>query len=109
MKEAFNHLWTYKTRWGAQRFLNDWLRQAMWSKLPELKKVAKSLRKHQKLLLNYFETKERFSNGIVEGFNLKAKLTMRKSYGFKRFETIEIALYHTLGSLPDPPMTHRFW
>ena len=81
----------------------------MRSKLPELKKVAKRLRKHQKLLLNYFSVKERVSNAVVEGFNLKAKLTMRKSYGFKRFETLELALYHTLGNLPEPPATHRFY
>ena len=109
LKEAFQKFWDYKTRWGAERFLKTWVTHAMRSKLPEFKKVAKSLRKHQELLLNYFSFKERFPNGIVEGFNLKAKLTMRKSFGFKRFETIEIALYHTLGNLPEPPATHRFY
>ena len=108
-KEAFQHFWTYKTKWGAERFLHAWITQAMRSKLPELKKVAKRLRKHQRLLLNYFSFKERFSNGIVEGFNLKAKLTMRKSYGFKTFKSIEIALYHTLGNLPEPVVAHRFY
>ena len=109
LKEAFQHLWTYKTSKGAEGFLKTWLTRAMRSKLPELKKVAKRLRKHQKLLLNYFSVKERVSNAVVEGFNLKAKLTMRKSYGFKRFETLELALYHTLGNLPEPPATHRFY
>ncbi|MCK5158716.1 MAG: ISL3 family transposase [Candidatus Heimdallarchaeota archaeon] len=108
-KEEFQLFWNYKTRWGAQRFFKAWSTRAMRSKLPELKKTVKSLRKHQKLLLNYFSFKERFSNGIVEGLNLKAKLTMRKSYGFKRFETIEIALFHTLGHLPEPLATHRFY
>ncbi len=81
----------------------------MRSRLPEMKKVAKGLRRHQKLLLNYFSVKERLSNGIVEGFNLKAKLTMRKSFGFSTFRSIEVALYHTLGNLPVPPATHRFY
>lgn len=109
LKEAFQHLWTYTTRWGAERFLKDWLTRAMRSRLPEIKKVAKRLRKYQHLLLNYFSLKERLSNGIVEGFNLKAKLTMRKSFGFRQFNTIEIALYHALGNLPEPQLTHRFW
>lgn len=109
LKEAFQQFWTYKARWAAEQFLKIWITRAMRSKLPELKKVAKRLRKHQALLLNYFSFKERVSNGIVEGFNLKAKLTMRKSFGFKRFETIEVALYHTLGNLPMPPATHRFY
>lgn len=109
LKEAFQHFWTYKTRWGAQRFLKVWTTRAMRSQLPEMKKVAKRLRRHQELLLNYFSVKERLSNSIVEGFNLKAKLTMRKSFGFRTFKSIEVALYHTLGNLPDPPITHRFY
>jgi hypothetical protein len=50
-----------------------------------------------------------FSSGIVEGFNNKAKLTMRKAYGFKSFHTIEMALYHTMGALPELKTTHRFF
>ena len=99
LKEAFQHFWTYKTRWGAERFLKTWTTRAMRSRLPEMKKVAKRLRKHQVLLLNYFSVKERLSNSIVEGFNLKAKLTMRKSFGFRTFKSIEVALYHTLGKV----------
>jgi len=109
LKEAFQHFWTYRTRWGAERFLKTWTTRTMRSKLPEMKRVAKRLRKHQVLLLNYFSVKERLSNGIVEGLNLKAKLTMRKSFGFSTFKSIEVALYHTLGKLPEPPITHRFY
>lgn len=109
LKETFQQFWKYKTTWAAERFLKQWITQAMRSRLPELKKVARRLRKHQVLLLNYFRLKERFSNGIVEGFNLKAKLTMRKSYGFKTFRSIEVALYHSLGKLPEPIVTHRFY
>lgn len=109
LKEAFQHFWTYKTRYGAERFLRTWTTRAMRSRLPEIKKVAKRLRKHQELLLNYFSVKERLSNSVVEGFNLKAKLTMRRSFGFRTFKSIEVALYHTLGKLPEPPITHRFY
>lgn len=38
----------------------------------------------------------------------KAKLTMREAYGFKDYETIQIALYHQLGKLPEPKTTHKF-
>ena len=41
-----------------------------------------------------------FSSGIVEGLNNKVKLTMRKSYDFREYKSIEIALYHSLGKLP---------
>ena len=45
----------------------------------------------------------------VEGFNNKAKVTTRKAYGFRTFRAAEVALYHTLGSLPAPAATHRFF
>ncbi|MCX7037857.1 MAG: transposase, partial [Spirochaetes bacterium] len=43
-----------------------------------------------------------------EGLNNKEKLVTRKAYGFRTFKAIEIALYHTLGALPEPQLTHRF-
>ena len=72
-----------------------------------MKKLAKTLLKHESLLLNWFES-QGLSSGIVEGFNNKAKLTMRKAYGFKEFETIQVALYHQLAKLPEPKSAHRF-
>ena len=80
----------------------------MRSKLEPMKEVARSLRAHEELLLNWFRAKGEISSGIVEGFNNKAKLTMRKAYGFRSSEGIEIALYHQLGKLPEPKFTHRF-
>ena len=46
---------------------------------------------------------------MVEGLNNKAKVTMRKSYGFRTFRILELALYHTLGKLPEHELTHRFY
>jgi transposase len=74
-----------------------------------MKKVAKTLRRHRELILNYFRAKKAFSSGIVEGLNNKAKVTMRKSYGFRTFRVTEIALYHALGKLPEPDVAHRFF
>ena len=48
------------------------------------------------------------SCGTVEGFNNKAKLTTRRAFGFRTFEAAEIALYHSLGALPQPEFTHKF-
>ena len=61
------------------------------------------------LILNWFKAKGRISNGIVEGLNNKAKLTIRKSYGFRSPEILEMALYHALGKLPEPKLTHEFY
>jgi hypothetical protein len=45
----------------------------------------------------------------VEGLNNKAKVTMRKSYGFRTYRVLELALYHSLGKLPQPETTHDFF
>ncbi len=73
-----------------------------------MKKVAKTLRRHRALILNWFRAEGAISAGIVEGLNNKAKLTMRKAYGFRTEKAIAIALYHQLGDLPEPEFTHRF-
>jgi transposase len=77
------------------------------TQIEPMKRMAKMLERHEPLLLNWFEARG-LSSGIVEGFNNKAKLTVRKSYGFKEVETISTALYHQLGDLPEPIRTHKF-
>ena len=63
---------------------------------------------HRPLILNWFRARRLIALGAVEGFNNKLKLTTRRSYGFRVFRVIEIALYHALGNLPEPEGTHRF-
>jgi len=109
LKEEFQQLWTYTSPYWAGLFLDRWCTKTMRSKIDPMKKVARQMRKHRPLIMNWFEAKGMFSSGIVEGFNNKAKLTMRKSYGFKSPDTIEIALYHALGALPEPQTAHRFF
>ena len=81
--------------------------RANQSQIEPMQKMAATLLKHEPLLLNWFES-QGLSSGVVEGFNNKAKLTMRKAYGFTEFETIATALYHQLGNLPEPKTTHKF-
>ena len=109
LKEDFQQFWTYISPYYAGRFLDTWCTRTMRSKIEPMKKVARMLRIHTPLLMNWFKAKGELSSGVVEGFNNKAKLTMRKSYGFRTFRGIEIALYHAMGDLPEPKTTHRFF
>ncbi len=61
------------------------------------------------LLINWFKAKGELSSGVVEGFSMKAKLTIKKHYGFRTFGGLEITLNHAIGYLPEPEMTHRFF
>ena len=107
LKEEFQLFWAYTSPYWAGRFLDTWCTKTLRSKNAPMKQVARMLRRHQPLLLNWFWAKKQFSSGIVEGFNTKAKLTTRKAYGFRTYHAAEIALYHTLGALPVPETTHE--
>src|SRR5471030_731242 len=109
LKEDFQQLWEYDSPTWAAKFLDDWCQQAMRSRIEPIKKVAKTLRSHRELILNYFRAKKQFSSGVVEGLNNKAKLTMRKACGFRTFSITETALYHALSKLPEPTTAHRFY
>jgi len=108
LKESFQTLWEYKSYHWAGVFLDAWLKRAMRSRLTPIKRVARSIRAHQDLILNWFAARKEFSSGIVEGLNYRIKLTIRKAYGFRTLPAAEIALYHALGRLPEPKLTHEF-
>ena len=108
LKEAFQQLWDYNFPTWAGKFLDEWCPQVMRSRIEPMKKIARSLREHRELILNYFHAQKLLSSGVVEGLNNKAKVTMRKSYGFRTFPTLELDLYHSLGKLPEPECTHEF-
>jgi len=108
LKEYFQRFWTYKSAGWAVKFLDDWCTRTMRSRIDPMKKVARMLRSHRELLLNWFRAKGLIALGAVEGLNNKAKVTTKKAYGFKNFDIIKIALYHTLGKLPEPEFTHKF-
>jgi transposase len=109
LKEAFQQLWDYNSTAWAAKFLDQWCCQTMRSRIEPMKKIARSLREHRELILNYFRAQKLLSSGVVEGLNNKAKVTMRKSYGFRTFRVLELALYHSLGKLPEPESTHEFF
>ena len=64
--ESFEHFWTYTSATWAGKFLDASCTRAARSRLEPLKKVARTLKRHRHLLLNYFEAKKEFSNSIVE-------------------------------------------
>jgi len=108
LKESFQGVWEYASVHWAGRYLEGWLKRAMRSRLEPIKRVARSIRRHRRLVLNWFEAKKEFSAGIVEVLNYKIKLTLRKAYGFRELKVAETALYHALGRLPEPKLTHEF-
>ncbi len=54
-----------------------------------MKNVARMLRRHRRLILNWFRARGEISAAVVDGFNNKAKLTARKAYGFRSYRCLE--------------------
>ena len=109
LKEDFRTFWDYDSPTWAGKFLDQWCTQVMRSRIEPMKKFARTVRVHRELLLNYFRARKAFSSGVIEGLNNKAKVTMRKAYGFRTFRITEISLYHALGKLPEPRLAHDFY
>jgi transposase len=108
LREDFQRFWEYISPTWAGKFLDQWCVRTMRSKIEPMKGVARSLQEHRDLILNWFRARGMVSSGSVEGLNNKSKVTIRKSYGFRTYQVIELALYHTLGKLPEPNFTHEF-
>jgi len=108
LKESFDTFWAYKSALWAGWFLNKWCTRAMRSQLEPMKKFVGTIRAHRELLLNWFRARGELSAGAVEGMNTNAKLALRKARGFRTYEALETALYHQMGRLPEPDLTHKF-
>jgi transposase len=83
LREDFQRFWEYTTPGWAAKFLDQWCTRTLRSRIEPMKKIARSLREHRDLILNWFHARGTVSSGSVEGLNNKSKLTTRKAYGFR--------------------------
>jgi transposase len=108
LKEALEAFWKYTSPTWAGWYLDKWCTRALRSRLEPMKKIARTLRGHRELILNWFRAKKEISSGAVEGMNGLAKLAIRNARGFRTYFALRTALYHTMGRLPEPEFAHRF-
>lgn len=108
LKEDIQRFWSYVSPYWAGVFLDRWCTRVLRSRLEPMKKVARMLRTHRELILNWFRARGQLSAGAVEGLNGKARVITKRAYGFRTYRAVEVALYHNLGCLPEPDFTHRF-
>ena len=108
-KESFQAFWAYTSPYWAELFLRKWCGRAMRSQLAPIKKFVKTVRNHQSLMMSWFKANKQYSSGTVEELNRIVNLVTRKAFGFREHATLKIALFHTMGKLPEPKSTHRFF
>lgn len=91
LKERLREIWSQANREQAEAVLDDWVKQAGESKIPQLQRMAATLLAHKRGILAWYEC--HISTGKVEGINNKIKVLKRNAYGFRDERYFKLRLY----------------
>lgn len=80
LKEELRELWSHDTYEKMKAFMEEWCRKAAETCIPQIMKMAKTLKLHATGILNY--AKHRITSGRMEGINNKIKTLNKKAYGY---------------------------
>jgi len=81
LKESLDRLWTYSYEGAMLNYLERWLDQLRWQRLPSFQKLAQMLLDHLDGILNYCKTKVPL--GVVEAVNGNIKTLIRRGRGYR--------------------------
>jgi transposase len=80
LKESLEQLWDYRYEGAMLNYLQKWMNQLRWQRLPSFQKLAEMLLKHLEGILNYCRTKVRF--GVVEAINGNIRMLINRGRGY---------------------------
>jgi transposase len=101
MKEAFRHIWDYRSIPAARAFFERWQAWAIRSRLRPMIHVAGIIRRHLDNVLNYIA--HPLTNAVTEGLNAKIQWIKYSSRGFRNRERFKWAIYFHCGGLELNP------
>ena len=90
VKEAINRLYRVRGHGRASKALTRLTDAMAYSSLPEVQTLRATLLRWRREVLAYFLC--RLTNARVEGFNGKAKLVLRRGYGYRSFRNYRLRL-----------------
>ena len=79
LKEEFQLFWEHVSPAWAEQFMDPWCKKVMRSRLEPMKKIARMIRVHKPLFLNWFAARDEISLGAVERLNNTLKASIRTS------------------------------
>ena len=91
LKEQLKEIWSQISKEEAEAVLDDWVKQAIESKIPQLMRMAATLLAHRRGIQAWYDS--RISTGKVEGINNKIKVMKRNAYGFRDDRYFTLWLY----------------
>ena len=81
LKESLEKLWDYRYEKAMVKYLQKWVDQLRWQRLPSFQKLSEMLIKHLDGILNYCRTKVRF--GVVEAINGNIRMLINRGRGYR--------------------------
>ena len=91
LKEQLREIWSQISKEEAETVIDDWVKQARESKIPQLMRMAATLLAHRRGIQAWYDS--RISTGKVEGINNKIKVMKRNAYGFRDDRYFTLWLY----------------
>ena len=91
LKEQLRQIWMQPVKAMGECVFDDWVRQAEQSKIPQLQKMAVTMRAYRSRILAWYDC--HLSTGKVEGINNKIKVMKRNAYGFRDDKYFTLRLY----------------
>ena len=91
LKEQLREIWMQPMKSMAEGVLDDWVRQAEQSRIPQLMKMAVTMKAYRRGILAWYDC--HLSTGKVEGINNKIKVMKRNAYGFRDDRYFKLRLY----------------
>ena len=92
LKEELRQLWSLPNREDAEKFLFDWIRQALSSGIIQLARFARKLYRHADGILNYYNF--HLTTAKVEGINNRIKVIKRMAYGYRDINYFMLKIYN---------------
>ena len=108
LKEDFQSLWGYVSPYWAGQFLDRWCTRTMRSRLDPMKEVARMVALAPRPDSELVPSPGAVLQWRCRRLQRKARVITKRAYGFRTSGALEVALYHALGDLPEPKLTHRF-
>lgn len=97
LKELFREFWGFDHPGQAERFLEDWCKQAESSGIFPFQKAASTIRAHWSGIMNFI--KSQITNGILEGINSKIQLAKKRARGYRNINNFINMIYFLCGKL----------
>ena len=90
LKEDLRQIWNQTDKKEAERFLDDWIKRADNSGVPQLKTMAQTMAGSSFGILAWYD--HPISSGPMEGTNNKIKTMKRQAYGFRDQEFFKLRI-----------------